>query len=105
MTEMERRAIQNLHPFKITYQPGSWDKRFAADLNVLAAGDDWQAQQLTRNQQKCVWRNVVRYRKQIKEPGILHFANQQLARIEQDELAEASCEQAEPESKEVADGG
>lgn len=102
MHEMERRAAQDACPLKVTYQPGSWDKRFAGDLSALARGDDWQSVTLSLKQRKALWNLVRRYRRQIKDPGLQHWANQQLARIEQEELADLEAVQAPPRR---GDGG
>lgn len=56
LTAEEAQAIQALQ--RVTYLPGSWDKRFARDVSYLTT--------ITEKQAAQVRRLVHRYRRQIK---------------------------------------
>lgn len=104
MTEMERRGCLALHPWKVNYPPGSWAKKFGRDMADKAKADDWQTVELTPRQRKSLWKQVAHFRRQIRDPGLDHWARQQLARIEQDELAEQGAQQLKQPKPPASDG-
>lgn len=59
------RTIQALH-HRVTFLPGSWDKRFARDMASLGEYD-----LLTERQQEQVERMAHRYRKQLTARGFV----------------------------------
>lgn len=85
MTELQRRGCLAIDPSKVTYMPGSYDKRFAQSMAQLALREDWADVELSPAQARLVWRKVVMYRRQIKraksDPGIVKIAEDQLEQL------------------------
>lgn len=69
MDEEEKQAAQALA--KCTYLPGSFEKRFARDMDSIARGEH---PTITAKQRVWLWKQVHRYRKQIKDKILIKLA-------------------------------
>lgn len=63
MTHLDRRAAKAISPARVTYLPGSYDKRFAAAMELEAAKADAM---ITDAQRNLLWSKVIRYRRQLR---------------------------------------
>lgn len=69
MTALEQDAARALG--KCTYLPGSFEKRFARDMASHASSE---SPQITERQRAWLWKQVYRYRKQIKDKDLIEQA-------------------------------
>lgn len=73
MTEREQDAARALS--KCTYLPGSFEKRFARDMASHASSE---SPQITERQRTWLWKQVFRYRRQIKDKALIAEAQRKL---------------------------
>jgi len=64
MTDAERQMALSLSPGKVTYLPGSFDKRFARDMAALAMETE---PQITEKQAALLVEKIHRYRRQLRK--------------------------------------
>lgn len=69
MDDEEKQASQAL--CKCTYLPGSFEKRFARDMDTLSKSP---CPEITAKQRTWLWKQVYRYRKQIKDKKLVNLA-------------------------------
>lgn len=77
ITPYEIMAIAALD--RCTYLPGSFEKRFARDMAALHKQAD---PQITARQRAWLWKQVYRYRRQIKDAALIAFAQEMIAEVE-----------------------
>lgn len=70
MTEREHYAANQLA--RCSFQPGSFEKRFAKQIKAKAVSDN---PEITEKGRACLWRLVYRYRRQIPDERLIAEAN------------------------------
>lgn len=71
--DLLRRACLAISPDRVTYLPGSWAKRFGRAMADRSQAEDFDSD-LTEKQTSCIWAQVYRYRRQIREKDLVEHA-------------------------------